>query len=547
MRDLGRSPGSKRADIVLAAGVVLTIVLAAVGLAVRRPTLPAPQTVTVSVSAPAQAGTTSSATAPSPSLREGTAVGRRTGPPAEVQALLPKAERRELPTATPTLRPTSIATSAPTETPSPTATPASTGSASLPYFAVCIDKVDTGRGLELAKEAGVGAVKHGVIPWSLVEPVRTEPPTYHWEKLAALDQEIAAIHAGGFPEVLTIMYTPEWAQSLPGHSCGPVKPEALAGFAQFLQAAVQRYSQSPFGVKFWEMFNESDTDPALTPPNGGVSCWADPNDPFYGGRTYGEMLKVAYPAIKEADPEAQVVAGSLMLDTPDAPHSAFLSGILEAGAGPYFDILAVHAYSYFYTGVYDPDLLPQMPWAKAGGAFAGKVAFVRQVMQQYGYDKPIFVNEVGLAWMPQSPPPDDYRLAQADHVARLYARGRALGVASVAWYGWQEPGWRGMALLSAELSPTPAYAAYAFTAQELSGAVYTGVTDYAGIEGYTFDRGETKIVVVWSADGTEQPVSVVSTQLQAAYDVTGQPLSPQDAEGQATFTVLHPIYLELAP
>ena len=37
------------------------------------------------------------------------------------------------------------------------------------------------------------------------------------------------------------------------------------------------------------------------------------NDPYYGGGYYAEMLKIVYPQIKAADPEAQILIGGLLL------------------------------------------------------------------------------------------------------------------------------------------------------------------------------------------------------------------------------------------
>ena len=43
-------------------------------------------------------------------------------------------------------------------------------------------------------------------------------------------------------------------------------------------------------------------------------CWDDPEDAYYGGEYYAEMLKVVYPVIKEADPEAKVLFGGLLYE-----------------------------------------------------------------------------------------------------------------------------------------------------------------------------------------------------------------------------------------
>src|SRR5512145_713220 len=100
--------------------------------------------------------------------------------------------------------------------------------------------------------------------------------------------------------------TPTWALKS-GYTCGAVSQAALEEFGDFVFDAVQRYSAPPYNVKYWELWNEPDVVNYL-------GCWGDEADPYYGGSYYAEMLKVAYPKIKAADPEAQVLTGGLLLD-----------------------------------------------------------------------------------------------------------------------------------------------------------------------------------------------------------------------------------------
>ena len=71
------------------------------------------------------------------------------------------------------------------------------------------------------------------------------------------------------------------------------------------------------------------------------------------------MLKVAYPQIKAADPQAQVLVGGLLLDCDPRPGAGcsltaqnaippkFLEGILRNNGGPYFDGVSFHAYDFY--------------------------------------------------------------------------------------------------------------------------------------------------------------------------------------------------------
>jgi len=109
-------------------------------------------------------------------------------------------------------------------------------------------------------------------------------------------------------------------------------------------------------------------------------------DEYYGGGYYAEMLKAVYPAIKEADPQAQVLIGGLLLDCDpthppegkDCKPSKFLEGILKNDGGDYFDIISFHGYPPYSGadiggGLYNDVHHPY--WESRGGVVLGKVDF----------------------------------------------------------------------------------------------------------------------------------------------------------------------------
>lgn len=401
-------------------------------------------------------------------------------------------------------------------------------------------------GLVQVLEAGVRLVRYEALRWDQVEPDRTTPPTYHWQELQSLEQDLLNAARLGIDLTVLVSSTPAWAQALPGHSCAPIREDALIGFAQFLQAVVERYGSPPYNVKYWELFNEPDIDPSLVRANSVFGCWGDEEDEYYGGRTYGRMLQAAYPAIKAADPEAQVIHGGLLLDAPDTLPTMFLTGVLEAGGGDFFDVLAFHAYTFYTPDEYQWSTAPGTKWTDWGGVVVGKSTYLRQVLEGYGYDKPLLLNEAGLAWISPGDPTEEYRQAQADYVVKLYSRGLALDLAAITWWGWQGPGWRQMALLNKDLSPTPAYYAYSYAGQQLSGVEYLGPTDYPGIEGYAFRRNEQLLQVLWSIDGDEHSVRFSAGQFVAAFDLMGEQVIAAQDNGAIILTVRRPVYVELA-
>ncbi|HSJ52985.1 MAG TPA: hypothetical protein VLC52_04490, partial [Anaerolineae bacterium] len=89
-------------------------------------------------------------------------------------------------------------------------------------------------GLLQAREIGVELVRRPFVSWAWVEPVRTEPPTYRWAVHERLENELRQASAAGVRIMLPVLFTPEWAQAVPGSSCGPILDDRMDEFAQFL-------------------------------------------------------------------------------------------------------------------------------------------------------------------------------------------------------------------------------------------------------------------------------------------------------------------------
>jgi len=416
-----------------------------------------------------------------------------------------------------------------------------------PFFGLSLEGIPTTEDLAQAQRAGIGSIRLLAIPWDRVEPVRTDPPTYRWEVLVDLEKALMAAAQAGVAPTLVVQFTPEWAQAVAGHSCGPIRADRLDAFAQFLTAAVDRYSRPPYGIRSWELFNEPDVDPAAVPADSVFGCWGETEDAFFGGGRYAQMLRRAYPAIKQADPGAQVILGGLLLDAPNGAPATFLPGVLEEGGGEFFDMLAFHGYAYYNPNLTNWDTPPNSPWTARGGVVAGKASWLRETLQRYGQDKPLLLNEAGLIWYSADEPPEEYRLAQADYIIQLYTRGLALNLRSVSWYGWAAPAWQHMELFDPDRSPTPAYHTLVTAIEQLGGAEFLGPTSYPGTEGYGFRRGQEILQVVWSDSAAERQISLPPGRLVQALDLSGQPIPPRDgADGQAIL-VRRPTYLRLTP
>lgn len=100
-------------------------------------------------------------------------------------------------------------------------------------------------------------------------------------------------------------------------------------FANFMSVVARRYSK----VRFWELWNEMDQ---------GFTDLFGANNPEIPlrerGKMYAQMLKLAYPAIKQSNPKAWVLTGG-MTDWNEFPR-----GIYEGGGRDYFDFMNLHTY-----------------------------------------------------------------------------------------------------------------------------------------------------------------------------------------------------------
>jgi hypothetical protein len=399
-------------------------------------------------------------------------------------------------------------------------------------FGVRMQAVSDSFGLQQALEARVRTVRSVTFFWSWIEPYPPSSP-YHAYRWWTVDEASLIAAADNHLDVIAnIHWTPDWAQLWPGIGCGPIHPDQLGAFAQFLQELVGRYSQHPYHVHHWVIWNEPDVDPDLVNPSSYYGCWGDGDDPYYGGGRYGEMLQVAYPAIKAADPDAEVIVGGLLLDSPTTLSSKFTEGILLAGGGPYFDALAFHAFTN-WTGTLGE--MTNDKWPGSVTAVPDKAAFLKGVLEQYGFgDKPLLVTEASMQCfkLPPDPPSNDCLETQAMYVPRVYAEGLSLGLTHLIYYSLVDD-WVGRnngLLRETDLSKKPSYYAYKTAISFLAGAHYiTPVSGYpVGIEGYSSQLpNSTDVDVIWSADGT--PVRVYLPAGVVAYDRYGTVfVSPPD-------------------
>jgi hypothetical protein len=229
----------------------------------------------------------------------------------------------------------------------------------------------------------------------------------------------------------------------------------------------------------------------------------------------------------------------------------FFEGILQNGAGPYFDGVSYHGYDYYQVTpgksyqYYNPN------WGTAkdttGPTGTLKAQFLRNLLTQYGLGSKYLMNtEAAVICGPDSAPPppicltDDHEMTLAVYIAQLYATGKADGISAMVWYNVL--GWRASGILNSDLSPRMSYNAFKTSQAELSGAIYLGSTSPAiGVLAYKFARGAREVWVIWATDDAIHSVQMPGAPL-LILDTLGAPqtlVNPVEV-GSA------PVYVEMA-
>jgi hypothetical protein len=376
----------------------------------------------------------------------------------------------------------------------------------------------------------------GEVLWSSMEPVRGGP--YRWEGLAAVEANIRRLRASGIEPTLIVQQSPSWAQLVPGRLCSPMKPENIADFTRFLSALVARYADGPLKVNYWEFWNEPDHGTSRSDSEG-VGCWADPALPGYGGTYYGTVLKQIYPVIKNANPNAVVLAGALAYFMPnDIVSRSFLQGMLSTGAGNSFDVLSFHAYG---------------EWG-AGDLLLSKTVRIRQILASYQLaDKPLMATETAATCYSNTSCPLNFPQAQANYAARIYAEAIALNLEGAFWFTLANtnPGFAYSQLIDQEngqLVPRSAYYSFLNSSLLLNGARYTGAPiqeltpdQISQVQVLTFAKPKSIVYVMWvpkTSDGFPQPYNLPVWPFATAIctdHLDRTPFLPYEQGGRASY------------
>lgn len=299
------------------------------------------------------------------------------------------------------------------------------------------------------------------LSWQTIEPTNTTPDQFKW---SSADNALSAARDGCLNVIGTFAAAPSWAAS---YITGPIDRAPLSELGEIVGALAERYDGDGFKdapgspvVNYWEMYNEPDS----VAPRPDLPSWAT------HGKEYADMLAVAYPAIKAANPNAKVLFAGIAFDWfQDQGGSfvrSFVDDVLSAGGGNYFDIMNFHVYPSFASN-----------WTNTGGTgVVEKTAVLRSKLGQYGLDKPFFITEMGWHNNNASGLPSTDEI-QSRYVVKLFVSAVAANIKMATWWTLADIG-NGypyfMGLVSDSTPPVrkPSFVVFQLLEQQLKTAVY---------------------------------------------------------------------------
>ena len=228
--------------------------------------------------------------------------------------------------------------------------------------------------LNLARAAGFDTVVQ-VFAWREIEPTRGQ---FHWE---ATDQVVAAAEYYGLDLVARLDQHPAWVSDVQPPLNAP--PDALGDYQHFVERVAWRYRGR---IRAYIIWNE---------PNLALEWGGGRPDPV----AYVELLRVGYRAVKAGDPGALVLAAGLAPTNGDGDRATdervFLREMYRAGAAPYFEALAAHAYGF--------GLPPDAVATQNDGLVFSRLEDLRAIMVENEDErKPVWVTEMG--WTVEADP-----------------------------------------------------------------------------------------------------------------------------------------------
>ncbi len=378
--------------------------------------------------------------------------------------------------------------------------------------------------VRMAHEAGFRWLRQE-FPWEDIEihgkgdfeDRRHEPVRSAWEKY---DHIVDLAEQYDMELIVRLSNPPAWSRAA-GDAAGTyAPPDNLDDYGDFVAAVVERYKGR---VRYYQIWNE----PNIYPEWGEATI--SPED-------YVALLKVGAERARAVDPNVVIISGALAstidLDGISVPgHNfndlTFLQRMYDAGAAPYFDVLAMQGYG-LWSGPTDRRMHPRV-------INFSRPRFVRDVMVRNGdAGKAIWISEMNWNAVPDEIADKRYGQVsleqQAEYLPMAYERIQRewpwLGVANT-WYlkratdAWEQNGQPEayFRLLTPDFQPLPVYAALQDYTAALAPTLYKGqhqenhwVLQYSG----AWETVSDPAARLGSLRRTADPAAMLTFQVQGS-------------------------------
>ncbi len=282
-------------------------------------------------------------------------------------------------------------------------------------------------------------------------------------------QSVADAYAAEGIHVYQIWHdSPEWSH--PDRK-GNVCPDDLRDVYNFARKAASHFSGQ---IQAWEVWNEPD-----------IGFWPDLSDRYSG------LLKAGYLGIKDGNPKAMVLQGSLCRGV-----TRFAKSLYACGSAGYFDIFNWHIYA-------KPAVYP--------GALASHL----ELLRDYGAaDRPVWLSEAGIR-VDGTEGPKKRELnasnqhAQCQFIPRLAAMSLAAGTDRTFFFVLPDyvEGVTQWGALHPDLTPYPSFVALSAATNIIGQSTYKGEYKAGGAAvAQLFATPKGNVLVAWS--DTESEISV---------------------------------------
>ncbi len=350
-----------------------------------------------------------------------------------------------------------------------------------------MDSASVLRMLDSVKAAGIKFIRDECY-WVDVE---TTPGVFNYPP--QVDFYIQSAKQRGIDILLILNYNnPLYA---PHAGSGIVTDTNRAKFVEYCRRTVARYS--PLGVKHYEIWNE---------PNIPIFWHPTPNT-----FDYFKLLQSVYPAIKEVDSSAVVIACATSPaegnPSPFINWLTFISQVYSYGGGNFMDAVSFHLYRV--------DRGPEN-WLQTD--YLNLKSLVGS--------KPMWLTEAGYhtanVW------PNLSLQAQAEFVVRLYLMGSAISqIKTIFYYDLKNDGTlsndpeHNFGLLNFDLSPKPAYKAYKTLTSQLQGKNILSVSNQSNFFKYIYSNSTDTTYALWNPSASSIKTEIFSSNRLRVTDIFG--------------------------